>query len=358
MRLKKKDAFCIEGERMDEQEIKVVLIGTDSLRGKEMKSVLERAGFLSRDVKMFDPDVEEEFSKLTEFAGEARAIRHLDEDSLSNADIVFLAASKKINRIYGFKAKDQHFRAIDLSEAFNRNKAVPLIVAGVNDKTVLKEDPALVANPHPVSIFLSHALHILCEQASVRKAVAFVLQPVSAYEEAGINELASQSIAMLGSEILEKKVFPEQVAFNLLSPVGTPDKNGFSRIEKQTLAEIRRILNNKKLPLTLSMIQVPVFHTYAVMMYVELEEKFTAEKLLRIYAGSPYFQLFSREMSNPVSSVSVAGKDRIHIGPVKKDPAGTNGYWIWLVADNLTRGSALNALEIAQEMLPLIQDTP
>ncbi len=334
-----------------QKQSKIALIGTDSMRGKEMKNVLEREDLPFGDIAFYDPDVEEEYSKLTKFRREARVIHSLDLENISKSDIVFLAAEKNINKKYGDQAKEKNFRAIDLSETYNKDINVPLVVPGVNENEILKRKPALVANPHPVAIMSSHFFHVLSRSKELKKAIAFVLQPVSAYEEPGIKELASQSMEMLGSASVEKKVFKTQVAFNLFSQTETLDKNGFSGAEKQIVSEVRRILNKDRLPFTLSIIQAPVFHTYAVMMYFELKERSSIKELLQIFAQSSYFKPFSSRISSPASSISVAGEDKIHIGQMKRDTAITNGFWIWMIADNLRRGSVLNALEVAERMV-------
>jgi len=330
------------------KQLKIALIGTDSMRGKEMKTVLERKGLPFGEITFFDHDVEEEYSKLTQFCGEARVIHHPDPEKISNSDIVFLAAEKNINRDYGNLAEEGQFCAIDLSETYNKKGNIPLVVTGVNEKDVLKQKPAVIANPHPVSIMLSHFLFTLSGSKEFTRAIAFVLQPVSAYEKSGIEELANQSLEMLGSAAVTKKIFKTQIAFNLLSQTKALDKNGFSGIEKQIVSEVRRILNNSRLPLALSLVQAPVFHTYAVMIYFELKERSTNSDLIKLFDRSPYFEPLSSKASSPASSITVAGEDRIHIGHMKRDKAIANGFWIWMIADNLTRGSVLNALEIAE----------
>lgn len=330
---------------------RLALVGTDSLRGRGMKEVLDCKRFPFDRIEFFDPDVEEEYSKLTQFRGEPRVILHLGEESLLGSDLVFLASDKKINRKVGSLARKQNFQAIDLSETFNSEKDIPIIVAGVNDDIILQEKPAIIANPHPVTVILSHLFYLVIQEFNLLKAVSFVLQPVSAFEESGIEELASQSFAILNSSSLTKKVFKTQIAFNLLSHTHPMDEDGFDAAERQIMAEIKRVLKNRDFPLTLSVIQAPVFHTYSIMAYLELEEGAEIKALKELFRSSSYFKLTSPTLSSPASCVSVAGKDKIYIGQIKKERSLANDFWIWSVADNLTLGSALNAYEIAMKIL-------
>ena len=326
---------------------RVALVGTDTLRGKELKNILSQKKFPIKDIDFFDPDVEEEYSKLTQFRGEPKVIRHLAKESLKGVDLVFLAADKNVNQEFGILASKQKFKAIDLSETFNAREEIPVVVAGVNDKIIEKEKPGLIANPHPVTVVLSHLFQAVLEEFGLLKAISFILQPVSAFEQPGIEELANQSYSFLSSSSLSKKVFKEQIAFNLLSHTEKTDKDGFSSVEKQITSEIHRVLNTRDFLLSLSIIQAPVFHTYSIMTYLELKNKTDIQSLEDLFRRHSFFKFSPRTFSSPVS---VAGEEKIFIGLIKKEETFPNNFWIWAVADNLTRGSALNAFEIAEKI--------
>jgi aspartate-semialdehyde dehydrogenase len=333
------------------KKIRLALIGTDSLRGREMKELLSRKKSVFGEVEFFDPEVEEEYSKLTEFGEEPRVVHSLDKSSIKETDLVFLAADKEINRQYGNLAAEKKYHAIDLSETFNLDDDVPLIVAGVNDQVVLDKNPPLIANPHPVTIILSHLFFSILKRFQLLKAVSFVLQPVSVYEESGIEELAHQSVAVLNSAAIPKKTFKAQIAFNLLTQIDNVDKDGFSSVEKQITAEIQRVLHIDNFAFSLSLVQAPVFHTYSIMTHVELSEEAELESLAQVFKESSYFKAFRPSPSCPASSVLVAGKDEIFIGQIKREESFPNRFWIWTVADNLTRGSSLNAYEVAVKIV-------
>jgi len=330
------------------KKFRVALIGTDSLRGKEIKKILNAKKFPLSRIEFYDADVEEEFGKLTEFQGEPRVIHSPSGDALEGLDLVFLASDRETNLKIGRLAEERNFRAIDLSGAFSGREEVPLVVAGVNDSILASRPFSLIANPHPVTIILSSLLQCLIARLGVIKAVAFILQPVSAFEESGIEELASQSTAMLSGASSNKEVFRDQIAFNILSHTDAPDANGFSSGERQIISEVKKVLGVPGLPLSLSVIQAPVFHTYAIMAYVEPEAKTNIQDLEHLYKESPLFKIGAPSPSCSVNCLSVAGKEQIFIGQIKKEESFANAFWIWTVTDNLTRGSALNALEIAR----------
>lgn len=328
--------------------IRIVLVGTESFRGKEIKNVLENKRFPLEKIDFFDPDVEAKYSKLTEFRGEPRVVLPVDLAAIASSDLVFLASDKKTDREVGNIAAKNKFLAIDLNKTFNSNAKVPIVVAGVNHKDVLEKRPYLIANPHPVTIILVHFLSVLLQKFQLLKIAAFILQPVSAFYKSGIRELADQSFAVLSSSAVTKNIFKDQVAFNLLSDTGPVDKQGFSSTEKQILSETKRVLGLNDLPLSLAIVQVPVFHTYAIMIHLELEEKTDISTLTDLFKKSAYFKVSSPSTSRSVSSLQVAGKDEIFVGRIKKEATVPNKFWIWTVTDNLTRGSALNAFEILE----------
>jgi len=331
---------------------RLALVGPDSLQGKEILSVLAAKKFAVASFELFDPEVEDEYSKLGQFRGEAKVVHGLSPAALEGLDLVFLAADEKTNRRYGLLAAEKEYIALDLLGTFNADPKVPLVVAGVNEAALGAAPPPLIANPHPATIVLSHLLAGLRSGFGLASAVAVVLEPVSAYAEEGIQELAEQSYALLGSSAMSKKVFPYQVAFNLLPRTGKPEKNGSSPLENRVAGEIGRVLGPGPVPLSLAIVLAPVFHGYSFLVHAVLERDAAAADVEAGLKRIDAFRFAPAGETGPVSPVTVAGKDRIHLGPVRKDPAAARGVWLWAAADNLTVGSGLNAYGIARALFP------
>lgn len=331
---------------------RLALVGPDSLQGKEILTVLAAKKFAVASFELFDPEVEEEYSKLGQFRGEAKVVHGLSPEALKGLDLVFLAADEKTNRRYGGLAAEKDYIALDLAGTFRADPKVPLVVAGINDAVLGGTPPPLIANPHPATIVLSHLTAGLRSGFGLASAAAFVLEPVSAYAEEGIQELAEQSYALLGSAAMSKKVFADQVAFNLLTRTAKPDKNGFSPLENRVSAEIGRILGPEPVPLALAIVLAPVFHSYSFMVHAVLERDAAAADVEACLKKHEIFRFAAPGETGLVSPVTVAGKDRIHLGPVRKDPSAARAFWLWAVADNLTVGSGLNAYGIARSLFP------
>jgi aspartate-semialdehyde dehydrogenase len=327
------------------------LVGSDSFRGKELTNLLNKRKVRISQMEFYDPGIEQEFSKLTQFRGEPKVVHHLDENVFDGIDLVFFTADRKTNRKFGPIASKRKTWVVDLSETFNRDGKVPLVVAGVNDGILRGKKHSIVANPHPVTIFLSHLFFLLKNHFGLEEADATVLQPVSAFADSGIEELANQCFDVLRGSQIEKRVFKTQIAFNLLSQTEEVDSNGATATEEQLKSELKRIFEKSELRLALSLVQAPIFHTYSIMIRCVLEKEASIPELEDLFKNAENFELESSIPSCPASSVAVAGKEQIYIGRIKMEESFPRSFWIWIVADNLTRGSAVNALEIAEEIL-------
>ncbi len=327
------------------------LVGTDTFRGKELTGLLNKRKIRIREMEFYDPGIEEEFSKLTQFRGAPKVVHHLDENAFEGIDLAFLAAEPQINLEFGPIASKKKNWVIDLSEAFNRDAKVPLIVAGVNDGVLRQKKHCIIANPHPVTIFLSHLFHLLQDSFGLEEADATVLRPVSAFADPGIEELANQCFSVLRGSQIEMRVFKTQIAFNLLSHTDEANADGVTSTEEQLIYEIERIFDKNDLRLALSLFQAPVFHTYSIMTRCLLKKEASITDLEGLFKNALNFELGSSTPSSPTTSVAVAGKDQIYIGRIKRDRSFPRSFWIWIVADNLTRGSSVNALEIAERVL-------
>ncbi|MGB9907621.1 MAG: Asd/ArgC dimerization domain-containing protein [Candidatus Saccharicenans sp.] len=335
-----------------ERQFRVALIGTDSLRAQEIKDLLAGRKFPIKSMEFYDPEVAEEYSKLTEFRDEPKVIHHPYPELLEGLDLVFLAADKESNRKFGRLAREKGFKAIDLEESFSDQPEVPLVVAGVNEEVLEREEVLLVSNPHPVTIFLSHVLAAVSSAFRVKKALAVVLQPVSAYANAGIEELAEQSYALLSSSSLSHKIFADQIAFNFLPEVEKADRDGFSASERQIIQEVRRVLKSD-FDFSLSLVQAPVFHVYSLVIYLELAKDTGLEQLGQVFRQKSIFQFHPPGAPRQISNIRAAGQEKIFIGHLKKDQSLPGSFWLYVAADNLTIGSALNALELARKLVGL-----
>lgn len=329
---------------------RLALVGSESLPGKEIRTVFGDRAFPVRTFEFYDPDVEEEFSRLTEFRGEPKVVHHLEPRILEGLDLVMLAADPETSRACGELALAGSFRAIDLNGVFGRRPDVPVVVAGVNDGLLRTSKPALVTGPHPVTVFLAHLLAAVRARCGLAGALAVALQPASAFDAAGVQELIDQSCALLAGEKMPRRLFREQAAFNILPRAGKIGPDGFSAAEKRVRDEVRRVLEAPRLPLSVAFVQAPVFHAYGVMVHLETERDADLDAFAAALAADPIFRTEPPEGAKSAGPAAVVGKDEIYVGSVKRDAAAPRSFWVWLAADNLTVGSALNTFAVARAL--------
>ena len=329
---------------------RIGLVGTQSLRGREMVRALAEIDLPVLSLELLDTDIDQEFSRLSQFRDEPKVVHHLSPEALEGLDLVFFAADPETCRTFAPLARKLGFIAVDLNESFVGRNEIPLVVAGVNDH-LLASRPSLVSNPHPASIILAHLFQPLQKNLGLAKVIAFILQPASAFGQEGIDELAGQSVSLLSGKAIPTRVFKQQSAFNLLSHTRPPDEGGFSAAERQIPSEIDLVLGRPNFPLSLSIVQASLFHTYAVMCFVELDQDIDLKGMKTLLGQSPLLRDSASDDFCSVNCIAVTGREEVFIGQVKKEARFPRSFWIWTVADNLTRGSALNALDVARGLL-------
>jgi aspartate-semialdehyde dehydrogenase len=237
------------------KKFRVALIGSETLAGREIRNIFAARSFPLASFDFYDPDVAEEFSRLTQFREEPKVVHHLEPKALDGIDLVFLAADPATNRSYGDLALKGAFRAIDVAGTSGGRPEVPVVVAGVNDRVLRDRRPALVSSPHALTVFIAHLLAAVRGDFGLERAVVFSLQPASAFGEDGIQELIDQSYGTLCGTAVVKKVFRDQAAFNLLARADKPGKDGFSAVEKRVREEVRSAIGGPEFPLAMTNVQ-------------------------------------------------------------------------------------------------------
>jgi aspartate-semialdehyde dehydrogenase len=326
---------------------KVAIVQSSTLKGKELKQVLEERCFPISSLKLLD--VEEYKGKLTQFGDEAKIVLGIDEDSFEKVDIAFFCGSPDNTQKYLPWAQRHKVICIDLSQAMVKNEDIPHIVSGINDKDIRGYN-GVVVNPHPVAIIISTFLHALNHASPVEKVICTVFQPASELGEEGINELFNQSVSLLNFHEIPIDIFKKQLAFNLLPASILSNKNDIDEIEDIIVKQINKILKYSISPFTLRLVQAPVFHSYSLFAFAQLKEELPVsdiQKNLSLKSGLIFPASKSRKALWP-SPAEVAGNDDIYLGQIKKDNNIKAGYWFWIVADNLRRGCVLNAVSIAE----------
>ena len=308
-----------------------------TLVGAEIRSILRERSFPFQKVVLLDSSGKAA-GAVTEVNGEPALVSPISAEELEDLDLVFFCGDADNNRDWIAQASEQHFIAIDLS----RPPAIDdgtLAIFGLESSQPATQEPVLIS-PHPVAIPIALILHELGKIGRVQSCTATVIQPASEFDQAGVEELAQQATSILNVRSMTKEVFDRQLAFNLYP---SPERQE-TFIAPQILA-----LTDARLELAMMITQGTVFHSHAFSLFVRMEK---AVDLIAVKARLAENAVFAfAEGDQEFGVIDAAGRDEILIAEVRAEPSIRNGFWLWAVCDNLRRGSALNAVLIAEKAL-------
>lgn len=335
---------------------RVAIVGASSLRGKELKQVLEDRHFPASDIVLLDEGVLT--GTLTEAGGEPTFIRALDAESFEGARIAFFAGTSHDAEQSWRAAHESGATVIDLTGALAApghagaaSAWIPSLSSVLPPLTATRGNggrglTAFSAPSTPVILACTLAAGLKTFQP-LRSSV-LLFPPVSEHDQAGVEELENQTARLLSFQEIAKPVFEAQVAFNLLAGYGPGAKPCLGNMRAAVAREVTAYLAGRAPVPAIQLVQAPVFYGYAFAAYAEFASPVPAEQLHAAFATLGV-RIAAPEDPSP-SNVSVAGEDEIHLARIEPDPNVSNAVWIWGVADNL-RLAATNAVRIAEEIV-------
>jgi aspartate-semialdehyde dehydrogenase len=330
---------------------KVAIVGATGNVGREILNIMAERRFAADEVIALASDKSEGVEIDFGDKGPLSA-RKLEGFDFAGTDIAFFAAGSEISKKYVPQAARAGAVAIDNSSLFRMDKDVPLVVPEVNGKALKDYSKKnIIANPNCSTAQLAVALKPLHDAATVKRVVVATYQSVSGAGKGAMDELFHQARSIFVSDMTAPKVFPKQIAFNLIPKIGDFDGGGNSAEENKMAREMAKILDSK-IKLTATCVRVPVFIGHSEAVNVELEKPLDAKlarDLMKQGAGLIVTDLENvDEIATPVDCV---GEYATFISRVRKDPTVKNGLNFWVVSDNLRKGAALNAVQIAELLI-------
>lgn len=327
--------------------LRVAIVGGASLKGKELKEVLEERLFPVKKLTLVDDD--EALGQLTEFEGEPTFVQPISPDIFAESDLVFFAStSAAFTRAHWREAASGPAALIDLSHALLEvpEAAVRLPFLEANPAPASRRRWYLV--PHAAAIALLVLLTRLNATGRLRQVVANVFEPVSERGASGLDELQEQTVNLLSFKEFPREVFDAQVAFNLLARYGAESPARLEEVEDTIRREVERCAPALADRLALCVLQAPVFHAHCLSVLAELESPLEVSAVEEALRGERVTVL--RHDEAPAAPVEVAGRDDIVVGPVRRDAKRPAAFWLWTVVDNL-RLTARTAVDIAETLL-------
>jgi aspartate-semialdehyde dehydrogenase len=313
------------------------IVNPTTLVGNELKTILRERAFPFGKIALLDSSGKDA-GALTEIGEEAAIVAPIAQEGLDDLDLVFFCGPTEANREWIARHQEDAFIAVDLSQPTASDDG-KLVVAGVNLEEVLEGDRVLVS-PHPVALPLALILHEIGRLSPVELCTATVVQPASEFEQAGVEELARQTVSVLNIQSVPHEVFDRQLAFNLYPAV---DRN-----EELVVAQVKT-LTDARAELAVLITQGTIFHGHTFSLFVKTREPLDTAKVVEALQRNP--ALVFAEGDQQFGTIDAAGKDEVLIAEVRADPSIRGGFWVWAVCDNLRRGSALNAILLAEKAL-------
>ncbi len=335
---------------------RVAIVGASSLRGKELKQVLEDRRFPASDIVLLDETVL--VGTLTEAAGEPTFIRALDKESFEGARIAFFAGTVHDAEQNWLAAQTSGASVVDLTGALavpghmsNASAWVPSLGSVLPPRRGSRGNgsPQRAAYSSPSApVIVACTLAAGLGPFQPQRLSILLFPPVSERDQAGVEELESQTASLLSFHEIAKPVFDAQVAFNLLASYGPEAKPRLADMRAAISRDVATCLAGRAPIPAIQLMQAPVFYGYAFAAYAEFASAVAAEQLHKAFANLGV--KISVTDDGPPNNVSVAGEGEIHMARIEPDPGIANGVWLWGVADNL-QVAATNAVRIAEELV-------
>lgn len=327
----------------------VAVVGATGVVGNEMKEILEERNF---PVKSFHPFASPlSVGKSLTFRGKTVKVKSLEENSFEGIDICLFSAGSAASLKYAPVAAKAGSVVIDNSSAFRMDKNVPLVVPEVNMIAAFSHQ-GIIANPNCSTIQMVVALNPLHQAARIKRIVVTTFQSVSGKGKKAMDELMDQTKALFAFQDLEIKEFPHQIAFNCLPQIDDFTENAYTKEEMKMVNETRKIMGDDSIQITATTVRVPVFRCHSESVNIETEKKLSANEARAILAESPGVIVYDdpKRKIYPLP-VEHAGTDEVYVGRIREDYSIMSGLNLWIVSDNLRKGAALNAVQIAEELI-------
>jgi aspartate-semialdehyde dehydrogenase len=326
----------------------VAVVGATGAVGQQMLEVLAERNFPIKELRPLASERSE--GRFLDFKGEQVVVQKLGRDSFRGIDIALFSAGGSRSEEFCPVAAACGAVCVDNSSAWRMDPEVPLVVPEVNPDDVAQyTSKGIIANPNCSTIQMMVALKPLHDYAKLKRIVVSTYQAVSGTGRNAIEELRIQSGELLNGRPIECTVYPRQIAFNCLPHIDVFLDNGYTKEEMKMVNETRKIFGDNSIGVTATTVRVPVFYSHSEAVNIETERPLSAAKARELLAVAPGVKVVD-DVANLVypTAIDAAGQDLTYVGRIREDESIANGLNLWVVADNLRKGAATNAVQIAE----------
>jgi len=331
------------------KKFNIAIVGATGVVGETMLSILEERNFPIDNLVLLAS--ERSSGKEYSFKYQTLIVQTLNENSFNNIDIALFSAGSNVSKQYAQIAVESGCIVIDNSSAFRMDSDVPLVIPEINPES-LRTHKGIIANPNCTTIVTLMALDPINKYSKIKKIIASSYQAVSGAGQEGINELKEQNKAIVIGEKLKAKYFSHQIANNLIPKIDIIKDNGYSAEEMKVTNETKKIFDDNEIKISATCVRVPVYTAHSVAVTIETQKKVPISKVRELIEHSEGIELLD-EPSNEVYPMPMLaeGKDNCLVGRIREDLVFENGISLWVSGDQVRKGAALNAVQIAEKLI-------
>lgn len=330
---------------------RIAVVGVTGAVGQEMLRILEERKFPVDELKPLAS--ERSRGKTVTFQGAEIPVEVLSKESFRGVNLALFSAGASISREFAPLAVEAGCLVVDNSSAFRYEEDIPLVVPEVNPHRIPDiKNRGIIANPNCTTIISVVPLKPLHDYGKIERIVASSYQAASGAGAQAMLELEEQVRNYTTGGTIHARVFPYQIAFNLIPQIDVFLENGYTKEEMKMVWETRKIMEAPQIRVTATCVRVPVFRAHSISLTIETERKITREKAREILAQAPGVRLLDDPINRQYPMpLYVAGKDECYVGRIREDISSERGLSLWVVGDQLRKGAALNAVQIAELLL-------
>ncbi len=336
---------------MGSKSYSVAIAGATGAVGNVMLQLLEERKFPVRELKLLASSKSK--GKTLTFKGENISVEELGPKSFTGVEVALFSAGASRSKEFAKNAVEAGAVVIDNSSAFRMEPDIPLVVPEINPDAIKQyKKTGIIANPNCTTIVTLMGAAPLHKYGKIKRMVATSYQAVSGAGAKAMAELEAQVRAWAKGEPLKVEVFPYQIAFNVLPHIDVFLENGYTKEEMKLINESRKILSDQTIKVSPTTVRVPVFRAHSVAVNIQTEKKITRQKAIELINAFPGVQVEDDPAHKKYPMpLFIAGQDDCFVGRIREDDSVENGLNFWVVGDQLKKGAALNAIQIAEQMI-------
>lgn len=328
---------------------RIAIMGATGAVGQELLELIEERKFPFQSLKLLASA--RSAGKEIQFLGKTYTIEELTHDSFSDVDLVLSSAGGSISKEFVPSAVKSGALVVDNTSFYRMDPEVPLVVPEINPEKIMAHK-GIIANPNCSTIIMLLPIWPLHKKYGVRRLLAATYQAASGAGAQAMDELREESLALSQAKDYKNTVIPHQYAFNCFPHNSAMEENGYCQEENKMINETRKIFNNDSFRVSATCVRVPVLRAHSEVLNVEFEKHVSVDDLYKDLENCPGVEIFEdRDKNRWAMPIDVSGKDNVYVGRLRKDASCENGIEMWVVGDQVRKGAALNAIQIAEKWL-------